>query len=96
MNEKNTFDREFEDKINSLLEELVQLFLNHDDDLKNFAFMLTSALLRGFEEKFPTNEFAIHPILSAIVFHIDDNISSDPKNDFLKIGDLSVNKDTLQ
>ena len=96
MDDKIALDQEFEDKMNALLEELVQLFINHDHDLKNFAFLLTSAVLRGLEEKFPTNEFAIHPILSAIVFHIDDNISDDPKNDFLKIGELNMNKDTLQ
>lgn len=96
MNEKISFNQEFEDKINALLEELVQLFINHDHDLKNFAFLLTSAVLRGLEEKFPTNEFAIHPILSAIVFHIDDNISGDTKDGLLKICELSKNKDTIQ
>ena len=96
MNEKISFNLEFEDKINALLEELVQLFINHDHDLKNFAFLLTSAVLRGLEEKFPTNEFAIHPILSAIVFHINDNISDDTEDGFLKICELSKNKDTIQ
>ena len=63
MDDKISLDQEFEDKMNDLLEELVQLFVNHDHDLKNFAFLLTSAVLRGLEEKFPTNEFAIRPHL---------------------------------
>ena len=96
MDEKITFDQEFEDKVNALLDELVTLFVTQDHDLKNFAFLLTTAVLKGLEEKFPTNEFAIHPILSAIVFHIDDNISDDATNDFLKIRKLDMKKDTLQ
>ena len=96
MDDKISLNQEFEDKMNDLLEELVQLFVNHDHDLKNFAFLLTSAVLRGLEEIFPTNEFAIHPILSAIVFHINDNISDDTEDGFLKICELSKNKDTIQ